>query len=321
MICAMSPDTPDIDATPLVEVEIERVVTELGTRIRDERRRRGMTLREVAELAHVAISSVQKVESGSPGSMEMYVRIARALERTLEISLVEPAATSIAPPAPLDVGPVGADIVHAAMGEYEVTVLGGHGYRVSVDEPWQHYRFSGRADVLGWDSPGRALLHIENRTQFPDVQDSAGRYNGKKAYLAGAIWERLGMAGPPLSVTHAVVALWSAEVIEVLRRSPATFAAVCPDPPDAFLGWWAGRPPRTGVTSTLLLLDPFATGAQRRFATLREVLDGAGPRVSGYAAAADLVRAASARTRLARHPRPGFPLIVRGSLVTVEDLA
>ena len=251
----------------------------------------------VAERAQVSIASVQKVESGRRGSMEMYVRIVDALERTLEFDLAAQASPPVASPQVLDVGPVAADIVHAAMGEYEVAMLGAHGFPVGVDEPWQHYRFSGRADVLAWDPPGRALLHIENRTRFPDVQDGVGRYNGKKAFLAGAIWERLGMSGPPVSVTHVMVAFWSAEVIEVLKRSPGTFAAVCPDPPEAFFGWWGGRPPRSGATSTLLLLDPFASGSQRRFATLREILDGAGPRMSGYAAAADLVRAASDRAR------------------------
>lgn len=111
------------------------------------------------------------------------------------------------------------------------------------------------------------------------------------------IWERLGMSGPPVTVTHVMVALWSTEVIEVLRRNPATFAAICPDPPDAFLGWWAGKPPRRGVSSSLVLLDPFASGSQSRFATLRKVLGGVPSRISGYAAAAEMVRAGSGRRR------------------------
>lgn len=194
----MSPGIADARPAPLAAAETLRVVAELGTRIRDERRRRGLTLREVAERAQVSLAAVQKVESGGRGSIEMYVRIAVALDRGLEVALTED-ASSDGPPQAIDVGPVGADIVHAAMGEYEVSTLATHGFRLGVDEPWQHYRFSGRADVVGWDPRLRALLHIENRTLFPDVQDSAGRYNGKKAFLAAA---NLGATGDERAAGH-----------------------------------------------------------------------------------------------------------------------
>lgn len=209
--------------------------------------------------------------------------------------------------APTGQSLAGSDIVHAAMGEQLLAMLAPHGIPCGVDEPWQHYRFSGRADILAWHLPHRALLHVENRTRFPDVQDAIGRFNGKRAYLAGSSWERLGMNGPPKAETHVMLALWSLEVLDTLRAFPGTFGAVCPDPPDVFLAWLAGRLPTTGVTSSLVLFDPFAMGSQVRFASLREALADAKPRVAGYAAAAELLRGRPVRHRTPRDRRNAGP--------------
>lgn len=293
----MSSDASAIDATSQVDVEVGRVASLLGTTIREERRRRGMTLSDVAQRAQVAVASVHRVEAGAHGSLEMYVRLADALDKVLDVDLVRKAAgtdTSSEADEPATAGLFvrtdGTDIVHAAMGEQEATVIGAHGVRVGVDEPWQHYRFSGRADVIGWHVRQRALLHIENKTRIPDVQDAIGRFNSTRTYLAGAVWERLAMDGPPLVETHVLVALWSSEMVDVLRRHPGTFSAAFPSSPDAFHEWWSGGVPRRGVTTSLVLLDPFAAGADPRFASLEEALRGLRARVSGYAAAAEQVR-------------------------------
>ena len=42
-------------------------------------------------------------------------------------------------------------LVHATMGEPELAYLRGRGYGVGVEEPYQHYQFAGRADVVAWD--------------------------------------------------------------------------------------------------------------------------------------------------------------------------
>lgn len=86
-------------------------------------------------------------------------------------------------------------------------------------------------------------------------------------------------------------ALWSSEVLHALRLRPDSFRAVCPDPMDAFRQWWCGEPPRTGVTSTLVFLDPVARGGQRLFSGLDEALT-ARPRHRGYL---DVVSLLSAR--------------------------
>lgn len=129
------------------------------------------------------------------------------------------------------------------------------GCQVLIDEPYQHYQFAGRADLAAWHPGRRALLHVENRSRFPNLQEAAGSWNGKRAYLFPSLVTRLGLE-PPRSVTHAMVALWSAEVIHVIRIREQTFRSLCPDAPDAFEAWWAGEPPVAGLRSTLVLFDP-----------------------------------------------------------------
>jgi hypothetical protein len=215
--------------------------------------------------------------------MEMYVRVAKALDRSFECQLIDPNA-------PRDVVRNDADIVHAAMGELEVATLRSHGIQTGLDEPWQHYHFAGRADVLGWDTGQSALLRIENRTRFPDVQDSIGRFKNEQRYLATALWRSLGFERPPRTELHVMVGLWSAEVLRVLRQRPETFRSTFPDPPEAFFACMAGARPASGG-ATFVLLDPLATGRQRRFIGLEHALEGARPRLRGYADAADRLRA------------------------------
>jgi transcriptional regulator with XRE-family HTH domain len=275
-----APDGKPVDA---VSGHTDRLATRMGLAIHEERRRRRMTIRSLATRAGISSSTVHKIENGARASIAMYVRVARALDRTLECQLVDPHGR---PDSARD----DADIVHAAMGELEVATLRSHGIQTGLDEPWQHYHFAGRADVLGWDTALSVLLRIENRTRFPDVQDSIGRFKNEQRYLATALWRPLGFDRPPRTQLHVMVGLWSAEVLRVLRQRPETFRSTFPDPPDGFFAWMAGALPTSGGT-TFVLLDPLATGRQRRFIGLEEGLAGARPRLRGYADAADRLRA------------------------------
>ncbi|MEO6349843.1 MAG: hypothetical protein ABIP53_04250 [Candidatus Limnocylindrales bacterium] len=168
------------------------------------------------------------------------------------------------------------------MGEFEARHLRLPGYRVGLDEPYQHYQFAGRADFVAWDLEARALLHIENRTRFPDFQDLAGSFNAKRAYLGAALAERLGPAKWH-SETHVIAALWTSEVLHAIRLRPDSFRSLCPDGPLAIEAWWNGSPPTRGVTSTLIVLDPLTTPKQGRWIDLEQAIAGARPRHRGYA--------------------------------------
>ncbi len=164
-----------------------------------------------------------------------------------------PAGSAAATEPAVDIDPV-----HAALGEIEAARLSNRGFEVHLDEPYQHYQHAGRGDLVAFDRKHRALLHIENRTRFPDIQGFAGSYNAKRAYLAPELADRWQLGGGFSSQTHIVAALWSAEVLTTLRLREATFRALCPQSPEGFAAWWEGDPaaptPR-GSTSALVLLD------------------------------------------------------------------
>jgi hypothetical protein len=209
------------------------------------------------------------------------VAIADALGLDLEMALVDPRRRRAGHPR-------AEDPVHAALGELEAAHLAALGHSVAIDEPYQHYQFAGRADLTSWTLDPAAFLHVENRTRFPNIGEVAGPWNAKRRWLGSETAKRLGIARFA-SEAHVMVALWSAEVLHELRRRPATFRALAPDPPDAWAAWWDGASPPEGRTSALVLIDPFATGRRRTWIGLDEALDAARPRVRGYAEAAALL--------------------------------
>jgi transcriptional regulator with XRE-family HTH domain len=279
----MSPATPDHDPTPKAEALAAAFAHALGREIREERMRRGWRLVDLAERSGVALTTIHRIEAGHQSTLPTYCRIAVALNLQPTITLLRAQAAGIRD----------ADPVHAAMGEAEATHLQERGPEVLLDEPYQHYQFAGRADVVAIDRARRALLHIENRTRFPDLQAFAGSYNAKRAYLAADLARRLGIRGGFRSVTHVVAALWSSEVLHVVRLRKASFAAVCPHSTDRFAAWWEGEEPPPGESSSLILFDPLPgqRRSRRRWVGLEEV-PRVDPRYRGYADALERLRLA-----------------------------
>jgi transcriptional regulator with XRE-family HTH domain len=264
---------------------LARLAATAGDAVRTERLRQRITQRELAARSGVSPAVVAKAESGAGVSLETYVRLAEALGLRPDIRFDHPRRRQ-------DRSEI--DLVHAAMGECEVARLRSLGHEVRLDHPFQHYHFAGRADVLAWNLPRHALLHIENRTRFPDLQDAAGAYNAKREYLPGALADRLPIRGGWRSVTHVMAGLWSAEVIHTVRLRVESFRALCPNGTEAFEAWWSGDPPIDGLSSAFVLLDPrVRLGRARRFVGLAEAM-ATRPRFHGYAAAAEALRRESA---------------------------
>jgi transcriptional regulator with XRE-family HTH domain len=251
----------------------------LGLEVRDERIRRGWSQARLAMAAGVSPAMLHGVEAGRAATLDGYARLADALGLSTRFTLL---------PVDRRTTVHDADLVHAALGELEATHLRPFGFEIRLDEPYQHFQFAGRADVVAIDRERRALLHIENRTRFPDIQAFLGSYNAKRAYLHEELSARLGMRSFR-SVTHVVVALWSSEALRVLRLRESTFRSVCPDPSDGFGAWWAGTPPTRGTSSTLVILDPAARDRQRLWVDLDRAQT-TRPRHRGYAAAAAALR-------------------------------
>jgi transcriptional regulator with XRE-family HTH domain len=253
-----------------------RVRISLRQAVRDERVRRRLTLARVADLAGLGVTTVHDIEAGEPGSIETYVRLADALRLRAEFGLADPRRKEPATRR-------AADPVHAAMGEVEASHLRELGFEVGLDEPFQHYQFAGRADVVAWSQAHAALLHIEIRTRFPDIQESNGSFNAKRRYLGADLAARAGVAAWR-SETHVIAALWSGEVLHCLRAHASTFDAICPDPIGALEQWWGAEPPAAGRMSILVVLDPAAGHRRdrRRWVGLADLV-GIRPRYRDYA--------------------------------------
>jgi transcriptional regulator with XRE-family HTH domain len=247
--------------------------------VRDARARRDWTLTELARRTGVSVATVHHVEAGRAASLETYARLAAALGVRLDATMIDPRRPSTGR---------GGDAVHAAMGEIEAATLLTHGHRVAIGEPYQHFQFAGRADVVAWDEPRRALLHLENRTRFPNLQEAVGAFNARRAYLAGTLAERLRL--PPWgSETHVMVIAWTAEAVRDIRRLEASLRAICPDAPVGFEAWWSGAPPPPGRRAELVVLDPMPAatlGRRRRWVDLERAL-ATSARHRGYATLAD----------------------------------
>ena len=279
----VSPTRPRTRAAPGAVAAVARIAVQLGMAIHEERVRHRWTLRELGDRAGLSAAAIHAIEAGRAASLDSYARIAHAFAVQLDVNLASDRSRATAQRHD-------EDLVHAAMGELEARILRGHGFELALDEPYQHFQFAGRADLVAWDRQRRALLHIENKTRLPNVQEALGSFAAKRAYLGPVLAKRL-RVGQWRSETHVIVALWSAEILHVLRLRRATFDAACPDPPDAFAAWRAVRPPSAGRTSAIVVLDPLASGRQRAWICLAEA-GGARARHRDYAAALAALRAA-----------------------------
>jgi transcriptional regulator with XRE-family HTH domain len=277
----MSPRRRAVEPPAAAAAARDRLTGTLATRIHDERIRRRWSIQKLAGEAGLGKTEIYAAEAGETLSIDAYCRIAAAFSLRPEFELLDPKKRDR--PARAE------DPVHAAMGELEAARLSSFGFSVGMDEPYQHYQFAGRADLIAWDVDRRALLHIENRTRFPNVQEAIGAWNQKREYMPRVLAARFGVRSW-LSVTHVMAALWSAEVLHVLRIRKETFHAVCPNGPDAFESWWHGESPASGTSATLIVLDPKASWRQRLYASGDEIAI-AKPRHRGYADAAKRLNA------------------------------
>jgi transcriptional regulator with XRE-family HTH domain len=230
----MSPRLFTLPASEAVTAALTRFWVTLGTELRDARLARNWDVGVLVSRAGVSRSVLYEVEAGRSRSLEAVVRVATALGLRLDPVLMDPRKR----PERLKRA---ADPVHSFMGEFEARGLRVLGYGIGLDEPYQHYQFAGRADLVAWDVKDRALLHIENRTRFPDFQEMAGSFNAKRAYLGRALAARLGF-GRWESETHVLAALWSSEVLHAIRLRPDSFRSLCPiRSKSSATGGWADR--------------------------------------------------------------------------------
>ena len=94
----------------------------------------------LAERSGVSPSMLHAIEHGAPASLPTYAAVAAALGLEPRLDLIDPRRRAVTARAE--------DPVHAAMGERIATQIAAHGRPVAIDEPYQHFQFAGRADLL-----------------------------------------------------------------------------------------------------------------------------------------------------------------------------
>ncbi len=259
--------------------QLDRLCGRLGSAIRAARNERGATIQAVADAAGLSRSAVAWLESGRPGALSTYLRIADVLGLRLTWNLDALGAAMETE-----------DAVHAVMAEVQARRFGVDQRQVLIDEPYQRFRFGGRADLVVVDRSRRALEHSENKTRIVNVGELSGSYNAKCLWLAGHVAERCGVRRFT-SESHVLVLLWSEEVLAVARSLPSTLVALGPQGTRPFEAWWSGSP-LAGAHRGLVVFDPIDRGtSQPQWASLEQAL-GARARYQGYADAYQELRSA-----------------------------
>ncbi|MFN8621511.1 MAG: helix-turn-helix transcriptional regulator [Chloroflexota bacterium] len=267
---AMVRTTPAIADPASVALELDCACRSMGAAIRAGRQAQRLSLQGVAEAAALSRTVVGKIERGRPASLATYLRIADVLGMRLTWDL-QPLSTT------LDVE----DAVHAAMGEVQARRFGVGSREVLIDEPYQHFRFAGRGDVVVVDRERRAMEHSENKTRIVNVGELGGSFNAKCLWLAEHVAERYRL--PRFrSQTHVLVLLWSEEVLAVARTLGRTLRALGPSGIRPFAAWWDGSP-LPGAHRSVVVLDPIDRGtSQPQWASIEDALE-LRPRYRGYA--------------------------------------
>lgn len=261
------------------DLELDRLCRRLGAAIRTSRQAHGWSTQQVADAAGLSRSAVTRLEGGKAGGLATYQRIADALELRLSWELTSLATTLEAE-----------DAVHAVMAEVQARRFATGTRQVLVDEPYQHFRFAGRGDLVVVDPGVAAIHHSENKTRIVNVGELSGSFNAKCRWLAGDVAERHGIRRIR-SESHTLVLLWSDEVLAAARSLERTLRALGPEGVGPFRAWWEGAP-MAGVHRGLVVFDPIDRGAsQRQWVSLEDALE-ARPRYRGYADAFHELRAA-----------------------------
>ncbi len=81
----MSPASPRKPPTRAASASAGRIYAKLSVPLREERIRRGWTLRQVADRARVSRTTVHSAEAGETTSLDVVARLAGALGLSLEV--------------------------------------------------------------------------------------------------------------------------------------------------------------------------------------------------------------------------------------------
>jgi transcriptional regulator with XRE-family HTH domain len=203
----------------------------VGAVVRAVRRRRGLRQRDVAVLAGVSQWAISLVERGQLEQLPL-----RAICRVcsaLEIGM---------PFAPRWRGgelPRLMDARHAALVEKVVASLAPLGWEVTVEYTFSRFGENGAVDVVGWRAAERALLLVEVKSEFDNLQNMLSVLD-RKTRLVPALLEP--ERGWRAAVVGAILVMPDRSTFrDGIARFQATFAAALPSR-NVEIRRWLARP-------------------------------------------------------------------------------
>jgi transcriptional regulator with XRE-family HTH domain len=158
------------------------------------------------------------------------------------------------------------DAGHAAIVEYTVGWLRRRGWEVLVEYGFNHYGERGSVDIVAWHPRFRALLLVEVKTRFVDLQDMLATFARKIRVVPELLVESHGWQ--PLAVGRLIVAPGTGANRRVVEAHPAIFGATYPGKTRDAHAWVARPDGHFGgvwfVSSDVLRGNPRTTKRVRR---------------------------------------------------------
>lgn len=190
----------------------------VGRIFRAVRQHLGLRQEDLSAMSGVSQSSVSRVERGIAETMSVadLDRIAQALNVRLS----------------LDAWWRGGDLArlmdagHAAIVEYVVGLLRAAGWQVIVEYTFNVFGERGSVDIVAWHAERRALLLVEVKSRFTDLQEMLATFARKLRLVPPLLAESEGWR--PAVVGRLIVAPGTTANRRVVAAHPSTFDATFP---------------------------------------------------------------------------------------------
>ena len=201
----------------------------VGRMVRDLRVARNLRQVDVAGRAGVSRETVSRLERGLVDGMT--VASLRAVSRALEM----PSIVTLGWRTPeLDRM---RDRVHAAMVEAMSRILVDAGWQITAESGFNHYGERGSADILAWHRARLAILIVETKSRFGDLQDTLAALDRKRRVLPIEFEKRFGWRPRVVGVLLVLPDLSTHR--HVAARHPTIFRASFPHRQDEVTEWLA----------------------------------------------------------------------------------
>ncbi len=199
----------------------------VGSILRAVRLQRRLRQRDVAQLAALSQSTVSRAERGQLDrlSFDQLDQVAKALRVSLYLSArwLDGDADALV------------DRDHAAIVEWVVSELAGHGWTTEVELGFNHFGDRGSVDVVGWHPGTRILVIVEVKSRLTDLQATFAAFQRKVRIVPGVVERDRGWQ--PLHVGRVLVMPGTSRNRATVARHASMFDTSFPERSPAVRAW------------------------------------------------------------------------------------